>query len=161
MRRYYQFDLEAWLSGLDNTSPAAVIAMLTNLPRSSAWSAHYYASHSGSDDTDLEVELSPEDEFELSVLEREEWSDTDLHIAAVVNKLSLLVNVLTNSKKNEFEVYGPDFLLSKEEARKRRKRQLAERRKASGPVLPPGSSDIDRVAAMFGFAPGVSGLSGG
>ena len=158
LRRYYDFDLSAWLEGRDNTPLAGVISMLTYLPRSSSFFAHYLASLANEHE-DLETgspfsELSEEEKFERLVDEREEWTDTDIHIAAVVNKLNTVIAMLGDGK-SDIDVYGPDFLLPPEEVEKRRKKQEAEYRKSQAKQGQAASSVEGFYKMMGAFAPGV------
>lgn len=132
LRRYYGFDLGDWLDGKDLTPLDGVIAMLVGLPKQSAWSAHYTAEltreRRGQED-EMPETLTDEQKFEKEFLERQEWGDTDLHLAEIGNTLSSVLAVLVNSKTFTPEPMGPDFMLSEEDAQERRRRRIVAARK--------------------------------
>lgn len=133
LRRYYQFDLGAWLNGEDYTTLDAVIAMLSGLPKQSAWAAHYTAERNRDrledEDRDIPETLTPEQEFEKEFLERQEWGDSDLHLAEIGNTLNSVLAVLVNNKKFKPDPIGPDFMLPKEDAQSRRQRRIEAMKK--------------------------------
>lgn len=132
LRRYYNFDLGEWLDGDDTTSLDGVIAMLVGLPKQSAWSAHYTAERNRDrqdDENNLPEVLTDEQKFEKEFLERQEWGDTDLHLAEIGNTLNSVLTVIVNSKKFNPEPMGPDFMLPEEDAQERRRRRLEAMKK--------------------------------
>lgn len=138
LRRYYGFDLGDWLNGDDHTTIESVIAMLVSLPKQSAWSAHYTAERNskrvegGQEAIEPSVELTAEQELEREFLERQEWGDTDLHLAEIGNTLNALMAVIVRDKKFKPDPMGPDFMLSKEEVVARRKNRLEAYKKRQG-----------------------------
>lgn len=135
LRRHYSFDLGAWLAGEDCTSVASVLAMLQHLPKNSSFMAHFTATEArNSEVTAFDDDLPEPTEEELfiqEVMERQEWGDTDLHIAKLGNLLNGIWVSVVGNKEFSPELVGPDFMLgevaAKERRDKRRKEYLKQR----------------------------------
>lgn len=154
--RYYGFDLGDWLNGDDCTSIEGVISMLTTLPKHSAWAAHYTAhvvtpEHDTGEVADYE-ELTAEQRVEREFLERQEWSDTDLHLAQIGNEIGTVLSILVNSKDFKPEFMGPDFMLTPEDAEKRRERRIKAAKKASSKKAQRATS-LEGLYQMMGAGP--------
>lgn len=132
--------------------------MLTSLPGDSKFMAHYTAyevsANRGSQDVEMPDELTPAERLEREFLERQEWADSDLHIAELANLIVTIISILVGDKKFKPEPVGPDFMLSDEAARERQKRRAEAHRKQ---VQGSGSSarTIEGLYRMFG-APAVA-----
>lgn len=120
--------------------------------------AHYttYEVSANKDSRDVEMpdELTPVERLEREFLERQEWADSDLHIAELANLIVTIISILVGDKKFKPEPVGPDFMLSEESARERQKRRAEAHRKQ---VQGSGASarTIEGLYRMFG-APAVA-----
>lgn len=154
LRRYYGFDLGKWLNGKTHESVAAVIAMLKNLPRHSAWRAHYDATRAaGSEDfedtrRDNFPEPTPEQAFEQSVSEREDWTPLVFRIASLENSVKDLLRLFASDYEAIWT--GPDFMLSKEEGRERRDKIRKNLSKAKR-NKPQRASTVEGLYASLGY----------
>lgn len=132
--------------------------MLTALPKHSAWAAHYVAHvvtpAQGENEVAEYQELTPEQRIEREFLERQEWSDTDLHMAQIGNDLGTILSVMVNSKDFKPEFMGPDFMLTPEVAEERRKRRL-EAAKKSASSNPRRATSLTGLYEMLGAVPTI------
>lgn len=132
--------------------------MLTSLPNDSKFMAHYttyeMSANKGPQSAEMPDELTLTERLEREFLERQEWADSDLHIAELANLIVTIISILVGDKKFKPEPVGPDFMLSEESARERQKRRAEAHRKQ---MQGSGSSarTIEGLYRMFG-APAVT-----
>lgn len=132
--------------------------MLTSLPNDSKFMAHYttyeVSANKSSEVAETPEELTATERLEREFLERQEWADSDLHIAELANLIVTIISILVNDKKFKPEPVGPDFMLSEESARDRQKRRAeAHRKQMQGSGS--GAKTIEGLYRIFG-APAVA-----